>query len=63
MIEESVSPEIHFGDASISKKHKNFFVNKGNAKSQDMKKLINYVKDKVMLKTGVNLELEIILVE
>jgi len=63
LIEESVSPEIHFGDASISKKHRNFFVNKGNAKSQDMKKLINYVKDKVMLKTGVNLELEIILVE
>ena len=27
LIEESVSPEIHFGDASISKKHKNFFVN------------------------------------
>jgi len=63
LIEESVSPNIHFGEATISEKHRNFFVNKGNAKCEDMKKLINYVKDKVMSKTGVNLELEIILVE
>ena len=56
-------PGIHFGEASISEKHRNFFVNRGNAKYEDMKKLINYVKDKVMSKTGINLELEIILVE
>ena len=29
----------------------------------DMKKLINFVKDKVMAKTGIRLELEVILVE
>ena len=32
-----------FGDACISEKHCNFFVNKGNAKFEDMKKLIDYV--------------------
>ncbi len=63
LISESVTSGIHFGEAAISEKHNNFFVNKGNAKYEDMKKLINYVKDKVMLKTGIKLDLEIILVE
>ena len=45
------------------KKHNNFFINRGNAKYEDMKKLINYVKDEVMSKTGIKLDLEIILVE
>ena len=40
-----------------------FFINKKNANYDDMKKLINFVKDKVMTKTGIRLELEVILVE
>ena len=52
-----------FGDAFISEKHANFFVNKKNAKSADMKSLINFVKKKVNDKTGVKLELEIVVVE
>ena len=47
----------------ISEKHANFFVNKKNAKSSDMKTLINSVKQKVEQKTGVKLELEIVVVE
>ena len=47
------------GDAYISKKHCNFFVNKKNANSHDLEKLINRVKKKVFDKTGVNLELEL----
>ena len=43
----------------ISKKHCNFFVNNGKAKSSDIEKLINKVKKTVSSKTGVNLELEI----
>ena len=51
----------HFkeGDAMISEKHCNFFVNNGNAKSLDIENLINKVKKNVYDKTGVNLELEI----
>ena len=63
IIKESVPLNIEFGDAVISSKHCNFFVNKKNAKFKDMKKLIDFVKDKVKLKTGVKLDLEIILVE
>ena len=47
------------GGASISKKHCNFFVNDGNAKSSDIENLIKKVKEKVNEETGVNLELEI----
>ena len=47
------------GDAMISQKHCNFFVNNGNAKSSDIENLIKKVKKRVYEKTGVNLELEI----
>ena len=63
LIRASVDNEISYGDAVISKKHANFFVNKKNAKSDDMKSLINFVKKKVKDHTGIKLELEIVLVE
>ena len=63
LIRSSVPDETSFGDAIISKKHANFFVNKKNAKSADMKSLINFVKKNVKDKTGINLELEIVVVE
>ena len=63
LIKESVSLKISFGDAGISEKHCNFFVNKGNAKFQDMKKLINFVSENVLKKTGIKLETEIKILE
>ena len=51
--------ESAFGDAEISKKHCNFFVNKNNATFEDMNKLIEFVKEKVEKKTGIKLEKEI----
>ena len=63
IIKQSVPNDIKFGDATISNKHSNFFINKGNASFKDMKKLIEFVKNNVKNKTGVNLDLEIILVE
>ena len=63
LIRESVPNETSYGDAFISEKHANFFVNKKNAKSEDMKSLINFVKKKVNDQTGVKLELEIVIVE
>ena len=63
IIKESVPSNIQFGDAIISNKHANFFINKGNASYKDMKKLIDFVKKSVKNKTGINLDLEIILVK
>ncbi len=63
LIKESVPLEKSFGEASISEKHCNFFVNKGNAKFKDMKKLIEFVSENVFKKTGVRLEKEIKILE
>jgi len=63
LIKESVSLEKSFGEACISEKHCNFFVNKGNAKFDDMKKLIEFVSESVLKKTGVKLETEIKILE
>jgi UDP-N-acetylmuramate dehydrogenase len=59
LIKDSGCSEIENGDACISKKHSNFFVNRGKAKSKDLEGLINTVKKKVYSKTGISLELEI----
>ena len=59
LIKESGCVGMEVGDAKISEKHCNFFVNKGNAKSKDLEELIYLVKNKVLKKTGINLELEI----
>ena len=59
LIKEAGCNKFKVGDASISEKHSNFFVNNGKAKSSDMEKLIQKVKQQVNNRSGVNLELEI----
>ena len=59
IIKNSGCASMKVGDAHISEKHCNFFVNKGNAKSQDLENLIYQVKNKVLDKTGIKLELEL----
>jgi UDP-N-acetylmuramate dehydrogenase len=48
------------GGAQIAQKHPNFIINLGNAKSKDVKTLINFAKDEVKREFGVTLEEEII---
>ena len=59
LIKEAGCDDLKEGDAMISKKHCNFFVNNGKANSDDIEKLIDKVRKRVNDKTGVNLELEI----
>jgi UDP-N-acetylmuramate dehydrogenase len=63
LIKDSVPLDKSFGDAGISEKHCNFFVNKGNASFKDMSNLIDFVSKKVLEKTGISLEKEIKIVE
>jgi len=63
LIKDSVPLDKSFGDACISEKHCNFFVNKGNATFEDMSKLIDFVSKKVLEKTGISLEKEIKILE
>ena len=63
LIKESVDSQISFGDAKISDKHSNFFINSKNASFENMYDLINFVKLKVKEKTGITLELELEIVD
>jgi len=63
LIKDSVPLDKSFGDACISDKHCNFFVNKGNATFEDMSKLIDFVSKNVLEKTGISLEKEIKILE
>ena len=59
LIKENVNCQISFGDASISYKHNNFFINSKNATYENMHNLISHVRKTVKEKTGINLELEL----
>ena len=59
LIKQAGCENFKEGDAVISQKHCNFFVNNGSAQSSDIENLIKKVKKRVLEKTGVNLELEI----
>ena len=59
LIKDSGCAGMSVGEAYISEKHCNFFVNRGHSKSSDLENLIYKVKSKVLDKTGINLELEL----
>jgi UDP-N-acetylmuramate dehydrogenase len=59
LIKDSECEGMNIGDAYISTKHCNFFVNKGNASSKDLENLIIEVQKNVFKKTGINLEPEV----
>lgn len=59
LIEHKLNLKGHnVNDAYISTKHANFIINKGNAKSKDIIKLIKEVQREALEKEGINLELE-----
>lgn len=59
LIKESDCQNLKVGNAKISEKHCNFFVNEGEATAKELEDLINKVKEIVHEKTKINLELEI----
>jgi UDP-N-acetylmuramate dehydrogenase len=59
LIKNSGCDKIKVGQAQISEKHCNFFINNGKTNSNEIEELINKVKEEVFDSTGVNLELEI----
>ena len=63
LIKQSVPLNTCFGDAVISDKHCNFFVNKGNATFKQMNNLIQFVSNKVLENTGIKIETEIKIIE
>ncbi len=59
VIDELGLKETRFGNAEISKKHAGFIINTNNATSRDVLKLINFIKQKVINATNVDLKEEI----
>jgi UDP-N-acetylmuramate dehydrogenase len=59
LIKESNCQNFTIGNAKISDKHCNFFVNDGKATAKELEDLINKVKETVYQKTRTELELEI----
>ena len=59
LIKNSNCNLVSFGKARISNKHSNFFVNEGGATSEDIEKLISFVRQKVFEKYNIKLDLEL----
>jgi UDP-N-acetylmuramate dehydrogenase len=59
LIEECGLKGSRIGDAEISEKHGNFILNKGNATFKDVMGLIELVRKEVLKRKGIQLELEI----
>ncbi|MCS7081962.1 MAG: UDP-N-acetylmuramate dehydrogenase [Bacteroidetes bacterium] len=62
LIEAAGLKGFRIGGAMVSDKHANFLVNTGSATAQDMRRLIEHVRQVVQERFGVELELEIELV-
>jgi UDP-N-acetylmuramate dehydrogenase len=60
MIDELGLKGFSVGDARVSDRHANFFVNAGRASAADMLQLISEVRERVRRASGVSLEEEVI---
>ena len=59
LIDECGLKGINIGGAQVSTKHAGFVINKGNATSEDILKLIEHIKKVVYETKGKNIEIEI----
>ncbi|NLC92550.1 MAG: UDP-N-acetylmuramate dehydrogenase [Treponema sp.] len=63
LIDEAGLKGLQIGQAQIASWHGNFIINKGKAKSSDVKALVNIAEEKVYNKFGFSIEPEIIFVD
>lgn len=59
LIEAAGLKGVRCGDAMVSPVHANFFVNRGSAKAQDIKRLMRIVIKKVKEESGIELQAEV----
>ena len=58
LIEDMGLKGYTIGKAMVSEKHANFIINTGNAKASDIKRIIDFIKQKAMTKYGIRLRVE-----
>jgi len=62
LIEKAGLKGMTYGDAQVSERHGNFIINTGNAKAEDVRRLIVYIQKNVYEEFGVLLEPEVIFI-
>ena len=62
LIDECGLKGFNVGDAEVSTKHAGFIVNKGKATAKDFLELVEYIKKEIKNKTGLDIELEILVI-
>ena len=60
LIQDCYLKGFNFYGAEVSTKHSNFIINKGDASPMAIHALINFIKDTVKTKHGIELELEVV---
>lgn len=60
LIEEAGLKGRSVGGAQVSLKHAGFIVNTGNATAENVKELIEIIKEEIYRTNGINIECEII---
>ncbi len=60
LLDQVGAKELEIGGAAVFEKHANVFINKGDAKAKEVKKLARILKDRVKKRFGVKLEQEVI---
>lgn len=63
MIEEAGLKGTTIGGAQVSEKHAGFIINIGDATAEDVKRLVDHIKEVILHRFGCELECEIIFVE
>ena len=63
LIEECGLKGYSIGGAQVSEKHSGFVINKGGATSDDITKIVEYIKETVLKTKGVELECEMIIAD
>ncbi len=63
LIEEAGLKGFTIGDAQVSDKHAGFVINRGKASFEDVRRLMEYIKETVYKNTGIELEPEVKIVD
>ncbi|MFQ5729732.1 MAG: hypothetical protein ACE5GN_05165 [Waddliaceae bacterium] len=63
LIEQCGLKGFSMGGAQVSDLHANFIINTGQGTSQEVQKLLTFIKERVKEKTGVELENEIRIID
>jgi UDP-N-acetylmuramate dehydrogenase len=59
LIEEAGLKGMRIGDAQVSEKHGNFIVNRGQATAEEILRLIERIRERVLAATGIALQAEV----